>query len=374
MNDNNDNENINSSMNLPTPSLQLTQTSMSPHVRYSETTATIMSRVLIALLPSLVWAVVIFGYRALTLTLISVTSCVLFEFLCQKIMRRTVRVGDLSAVVSGMLIAFVLPVNAPLWTPVIGAAFAIIIVKQLFGGIGKNIFNPTVAAWVFLYLCFDFMRVFQDINEPLLPAFEISPEIIAETAVPLVFLKDGVPPPSLNMLDMILGQHSGYLGEISSLLLLAGGIYLIVRKVITWHIPISFIGTVALIAFLFPQTANHVEFTAHQILSGGLILTAFFMATDYSTSPISKSGKLIFGVGCGLITISIRYFASSLEGVFFAIMIMNTLVWYIDRLTKPIKFGGVKAKSKPPTEKLTETPEMSEASEASAVNESEGEE
>ena len=313
--------------------------SSSPHIKQGETTASIMSRVLIALMPALAWSVVVFGYRALSLTLISVTSCVMSEFLYQKIMRKPVRIGDLSAVVTGVLIAFNLPVNTPLWAPVLGGAFAIIIVKQLFGGIGKNIVNPAIAARIFLFLSFNFMAVFHDIDEGKLAALEISPDIIIG-ATPLVYLKDGTPPPSLGILDLFLGQHGGSIGEISAVLLIAGGIYLMIRKVISWHVPVSFITAVAAVAFLAPRGVDHIEFTISHILTGGLLLGAIFMATDYVTSPISASGKLIFGAGCGLITIFIRYFGAYPEGVSFAIMIMNLFVWYIDRLTKPVKFGG----------------------------------
>ena len=313
-----------------------------PHVKHGETTAAIMSRVLIALFPSLIWAVVVFGYRAVTLTLISVITCILCEFLWQTIWRKPVRTGDLSAVVTGVLIAFALPVNAPLWAPVTGGAFAIIAAKQLFGGIGKNIVNPAVAAHIFLSLAFDFMSVFQDIGAPHLSPFEITPAEPAVTAgtPPLFFLNDGMTPPSVSMLDMFLGQHPGLLGEISALLLLAGGIYLILRKVITWHIPVSCIGTVTLLAFLGPRGIDHIEFTVTYALAGGLMLGAFFMATDYATSPMMLSGQLIFGAGCGLITVFIRYFGVYPEGVSFSIMIMNLFVWYIDKLTKPVKFGG----------------------------------
>ena len=334
----NDNENINAGIKL-SPDRLLTASS-SPHIRHSDTTAAIMSRVLTALMPALVWASVIFGYRAAALTLISVASCVLSEFIYQKIMRQTVRIGDLSAAVTGVLIAFNMPVNAPLWAPAAGGVFAVIIVKQLFGGIGKNIVNPAIAARIFLFMSFNFMAVFQDVGEPKLSAFEINPDVIAG-ATPLFYLKDGTPPPSLSLLDMFLGQHGGSLGEVSALLLLAGGIYLIIRRVITWHIPVSFIGTVALIAFFAPRGVDNVEFAVSQVLTGGLMLGALFMATDYVTSPISKTGKLIFGAGCGLITIFIRYFGVYPEGVSFAIMIMNMFVWYIDKLTKPVKFGGV---------------------------------
>ncbi|MCL2774260.1 MAG: RnfABCDGE type electron transport complex subunit D [Oscillospiraceae bacterium] len=315
--------------------------SSSPHIKSGETTTTIMADVIIALMPALVWGIYIFGFRALSLTVIAVVSCVFFEFLYQKIMKKTVTVGDLSAVVTGILIAFNLPVNTPLWAPVIGGAFAIIIVKQLFGGIGKNIVNPAIAARIFMFLSFNFMSVYQDITADKLPALKIDVSFDAVAgATPLSALKQGVTP-DINLLEMILGQKGGCIGEISVLCLLIGGIYLLIRKVISWHVPLSFIAVVAVLTFLSPHSADGTSFALYEIFSGGLLLGAIFMATDYTTSPITKSGKLIFGAGCGLITVFIRYFGAYAEGVSFAIMIMNLFVWYIDKLTKPVKFGGM---------------------------------
>jgi electron transport complex protein RnfD len=332
------NSNINPGIKLSPDKLLIS--SSSPHVKSPETTQTIMLRVLLALSPALIWAVVTFGFRALTLTVISVISCVLSELIYQKITRQTVTVNDLSAAVTGVLIAFNLPVNAPLWSPVIGGIFAIVIVKQLFGGIGKNIVNPAIAARIFLFLPFSFMAVFQDVGAPKLSPFEIAPDVTAG-ATPLFYLKDGLPPADITLLEMFFGQKGGSLGEVSVLLLLGGGIYLMIRKVISWHIPASFVGVVALITFLFPKGVDSVEFVLGEILAGGLILGAVFMATDYVTCPITRTGKLIFGAGCGLITVFIRYFGAYPEGVSFSIMIMNLFVWYIDKLTKPVKFGGI---------------------------------
>jgi len=319
---------------------KLITVSSSPHLKNGETTSTIMTSVILALSMPVLWAVYIFGFRALSLIVISVASCVIFEFLYQKIMGKTVTVGDLSAVVTGILIAFNLPVNTPLWAPVIGAAFAIIIVKQLFGGIGKNIVNPAIAARIFMFLSFNFMAVYQDISADKLPPLKIDVSLDAVIgATPLAALKSGGTP-EVGIFEMVLGQRGGCIGEVSALLLLAGGIYLIIRKVITWHIPLTFIGVVAVITFLAPQSADNMSFVIYEVLSGGIFLGAIFMATDYATSPITKSGKMIFGIGCGLITMFIRYFGTYPEGVSFAIMIMNLFVWYIDKLTKPVKFGG----------------------------------
>ena len=323
------------------PPDKLLTASTSPHIKSGETTATIMTAVIIALTPALIWSIYIFGFRALALTLVSVISCVFFEFLYQKITKKRVTADDLSAVVTGMLLAFNLPVNTPLWGPVIGAAFAIIIVKQLFGGIGKNIVNPAIAARVFMALSFNFMAEFQDITADKLPALKISVDTIAG-ATPLADLKHGITPSSF--IDMFLGWNKGgCIGEISILLIIAGGIYLMWRKIITWHTPVSFIAVVALLTFFFPKgSSDNLNFALAEILSGGLFLGAVFMATDYATSPITPSGKLIFGAGCGLITVFIRYFGAYPEGVSFAIMIMNLFVWYIDKATKPVKFGGAK--------------------------------
>jgi electron transport complex protein RnfD len=296
------------------------------------------------MVPPLLWAIYIFGLRALSLTLISVASCVFFELIYQVIMKKPKTITDLSAVVTGVLIAFNLPVNAPLWIPIAGAAFAIIIVKQLFGGIGKNIVNPAIAARIFLFISFpQFLSSFFDISKDKLPVLEIQPAFDAVAgATPLKFLKNGLMPSNdgVGLIDMFLGQKGGCIGEVSVVLLLACGIYLMVRKIITWHIPISFIGTVALLTYFFPQNPDMLNFCLNEIFAGGLFLGAFFMATDYVTSPITKSGKLIYGMGCGLITVFIRYFGGYPEGVSFAIMIMNLFVWYIDKATKPVKFGG----------------------------------
>ena len=336
------NNNKNKSRLLPQDKLMTV--AFSPYIKGSETTSTIMADVIIATMPALLWGIYIFGFRALSLTVISVVSCVFFEFIYQLIMKKTKTVTDLSAVVTGILIAFTLPVNAPLWIPIAGGAFAIIIVKQLFGGIGKNIVNPAIAARIFLSISFPkYIAVFFDISKEKLSPVVIQPEIDALVgATPLTALKEGLMPSAygFELFDMILGQKSGSIGEISAVMLLVGAVYLMIRKVITWHVPLSFIGTVAALAYFLPQNEDMFNFCLNEIFAGGLLLGAFFMATDYVTSPITKSGKLIFGIGCGVITIFIRYFGAYPEGVSFAIMIMNLFVWYIDKLTKPVKFGG----------------------------------
>lgn len=319
--------------------------SPSPHIKHPDTTRTIMITVIIALMPAFVWSIVVFGFRALTITAISVISCVLFEFLYQFLMKKPITVLDFSAAVTGLLLAFNLPVTMPLWTLPLAAFFAIVIVKQLFGGIGKNIVNPALAARVFLFSWPDHLGKFfvnpgEKVDALKISFSESSLADAVSGATPLAGLKEGVLPKT-SMLDMFIGYTPGCIGEVSALLLTIGGLILIVRKVITWHIPVSFIATVYLLTLVFPKGAtNPFDFALYQILSGGLFLGAIFMATDYATSPITSVGRVIFGVGCGLITVFIRYFGSYPEGVSFAILIMNLLVWYIDRFTKPTKFGG----------------------------------
>ena len=323
--------------------------SASPHIKAAETTRSIMSDVLIALLPALIWAIYAFGWRAMTVTLITVFSCIIFEYLFEKLMKKPVTVLDMSAAVTGVLLAFTLPVNVPLWLPVMGSFFAIVIVKQLFGGIGKNVVNPAIAARIFLFIAWP-----SRLTSYVIPvAAKISPFTVScgdigdvtAKATLLQSLKAGNSPDS-TIFDMFLGNVAGSLGEISAVLLIMGGIYLLIRKVITWHIPVAFIGTVAVITFIFPQAGSMqaYEFMLSELLSGGLILGAFFMATDYVTSPATKSGRLIYGIGCGAITVFIRYFGGYPEGVSYSILIMNLAVPLIDRYTRPRIFGEVKSK------------------------------
>ena len=326
---------------------KLLTVSASPHVKHWENSRTIMLDVIIALLPAFIWAIYAFGWRAFTITLLSVASCMVFEYATQKLLRRPVTVLDLSSVVTGILLAFNLPVSVPLWIPVMGAFFAIVIVKQLFGGIGKNIMNPALAARVFLFTAWpneikDFVAPLKNTLSPL----NITVDATA-SATPLIALKQGVSP-DVSIFDMMIGNMPGSLGEVSVILLLIGGIYLLVRRTITWHIPVSFLATVAVLTYLFPRATSmqQWEFMVMELCSGGLILGAFFMATDYATSPLTSSGRIIYGVGCGLITVFIRYFGGYNEGVSFAILIMNLLVWYIDRFTRPRIFGALPKKKK----------------------------
>lgn len=314
----------------------------SPFIHSGNSTRKIMLEVIIALLPALIFSVYTFGLRVITIVAVSVTCAVLSEYFFEKLLKKPITVSDFSAALTGLLLAMNLPVSVPLWLPALGAIFAIVIVKQLFGGLGKNIVNPALAARVFLVMSFA-----DDMTNFTLPAksglFTLSADALA-TATPLSTLKTGGVA-NISAFDLILGNKAGCIGEVSCFLLIVGGIFLILRKDITWHIPISFIGTVFIITMLLPKTAGmSYEYCLQQVFSGGLILGAFFMATDYVTSPLTSKGRIIYGIGCGLITVFIRYFGGFNEGVSFAILIMNLMVYYIDRFTKPKVFGGSNAK------------------------------
>ncbi|MGN1409598.1 MAG: RnfABCDGE type electron transport complex subunit D [Eubacteriales bacterium] len=315
----------------------------SPHIKSPETTATVMLDVIIALLPAFIWGVYVFGLRTIAIGAISVGTAVGFEALSQFLLHRPVTVNDLSAAVTGLLLAMNLPVTVPLWMPVVGTFFAIVVVKQLFGGIGKNFVNPALAARVFLFSWADEMASFPAFGEKInSAAVTLADSDIIAGATPLASLKSGSIPDT-NLFDMITGNTGGCIGEVSSLLLIAGGVYLLVRRVISWQIPAAYLGTVVLLTLLFPQSGDGaLNFMLYELFAGGLMLGAFFMATDYSTSPVTPVGRLIYGCGCGLITVLIRYFGSYSEGVSFSILIMNLLVWYIDRATMPRRFGGKK--------------------------------
>ena len=307
--------------------------SASPHVRSPHTATGIMLDVIIALIPALIAAVIIFGTQVLLVTLVCVGSAVLSEYLSRKVMKRHQTIGDLSAVVTGLLLAFNLPVSIPLWIAALGSIIAIVVVKQMFGGIGQNFVNPALAARIILLVSFPSKMTGWTLDG-------------VTTATPLASLKSGevISAELPSMVDMLLGKHGGCLGEVCSVALILGGIYLIVRKVISPAIPLSYIGTVAV--FMLLAGKGSLEFTAYQLLSGGLLIGAIFMATDYTTSPVSFKGKIIFGIGCGLITAAIRLFGGYPEGVSFSIIIMNILVPHIERLTTAKPFGTPKKDKK----------------------------
>lgn len=319
--------------------------SASPHVRSNVTTTGIMGDVIIALVPALVMSVVYFGIRALVLTLTCVTACMLSELVSRKVMKRSNTLGDLSAVVTGMILAFNLPANLPLWMAAVGSVVAIVVVKQMFGGIGQNFVNPAMTARIILMVSFpsamaSWIVPFSDAWAKGADAVTAATPMASLAAAKGGDLSLAADLPSIA--DMLLGRHGGSMGEVCSIALICGGFYLLLRKVISPIIPLSFIGTVA-VCMLFAGNFN-LEFVAYQLLGGGLMLGAFFMATDYATSPINKKGKLIFGIGCGLITTVIRLFGALPEGVSFSIILMNILVPHIENMTTPKPFGFVKEK------------------------------
>ena len=333
--------------------LRLTVAS-SPHVASPIDTTNLMRDVLIALVPAMVMGVVFFGPRALVATIISVLACEFFEWGYRKLMHKSCAVKDLSAAVTGVLLAFVCAPTLPYWMLIIGDFFAIVVVKQLFGGLGKNFMNPALGGRAFLMLCY-----------PVAMTTWVAPGIgtgawadllggtktmagvdIVSSATPLSadFMHGGLLPDA-TILDTFVGNVGGCIGEISALALLLGGVYLIVRGVIRARIPVAYIATVAVLTFLFPLGGNdRLVWMTYQLFTGGLFLGAFFMATDYVTSPTTEKGKLVFGIGLGVITCLIRFFGTMNEGVSFAILLMNLLVPYIEVLTRQDLLGISKPK------------------------------
>ena len=315
--------------------------STSPHVHSPDNTRSIMLDVIIALLPAMIGSIYFFGFRSLILMAVSVAACVIFEYLYRRLMKKDNTVGDCSAIVTGLLLAMVCPATIPYWAIIIGDFFAIIVVKQLFGGIGCNFLNPALAGRAFLFSYPVLMTTWPAVGSRL---NLIGSNIDAVTAAtPMASLHQGLLPDA-SLLDCFVGYIGGSLGETSAVLLLAGFLYLLVRKVISPRIPVAFVATVAVLAFLFPQGNDRLVWTGYQVLSGGLLLGAIFMATDYATSPVTKWGQVIYGVGCGVITFGIRYFGSYAEGVTYAILIMNITATLLDKVGVPKRFGYVKPK------------------------------
>lgn len=307
--------------------------SVSPHFHGQRTTRTIMLDVIIALVPAVIASVIFFGLRSLLVLTDCVAVCVASEWVFEKLCKKENTVGDLSAVVTGVILALNLPVDVPLWQAALGGVIAIVVVKQLFGGIGQNFANPAATARIILMTAFSGTMT----SWALPQAFNMLPDATTG-ATPLALIAKGETAALPSYLDMFLGNTGGCIGETSALALILGGIYLIVRGVITWHTPVAFIGTVALMSLVCGQDV------LAQVLSGGLMIAAFFMATDYSSTPATKAGKIVFGVGCGLITILIRFWGNFPEGVSFSLLIMNILTPYIEKLTraKPLTGGAGK--------------------------------
>ena len=306
--------------------------STSPHFHTKTTTQRIMGDVLIALSPAAIASVVLFGLKALLILALCVGTCVLSEFVFNLIVKKKQTVSDLSACVTGVLLALSIPATAGVWHCIVGSVFAIVVVKCLFGGIGCNFANPAVTARVFLLIAFA-----TSIGGGTVTNFQ-SVDLVG-SATPLEVIKSGDVSTLPSLLDMFLGNRGGAIGETCALALILGGIYLIARKVINWQTPVIFIGTVFVLSLVIKQD---VTMALYQVLGGGVVIGAFFMATDYSTTPINKVGKMVFAFGCGLITVLIRFWGSYPEGVSFAILLMNILSPYIEKLCakKPLGKEG----------------------------------
>ena len=322
----------------------------SPHVSSPIGTRSLMLDVLIALVPALCIGIWFFGPRALTMTVVSVLACEIFEYGYRKLLKKTNTCGDLSAAITGVLLAFVCPVTLPYWVLIIGDFFAIVVVKQLFGGLGKNFLNPALGGRAFLMLCYPILMTTwvkpgrANWAGLLSGTVGMNGAELATGATPLSvdFMHSGLLPDA-SLGDMLIGNVGGCLGEVSALMLIVGGIYLVVRGVIRVRVPVSFIASVAVLTFLFPAAGvGRLDWMLYNLLGGGLMLGAIFMATDYVTSPATPKGEIIFGIGCGLLTVFIRYFGGYPEGVSYAILIMNTCVWLLDKVGKPARFGVTK--------------------------------
>lgn len=300
--------------------------SSSPHIKHPDTTRGIMLDVIVALLPACIFGCILFGIKAAINVAVSVAAAVLSEYLWCLILKKPQTIGDFSAVVTGMLLGMNLSARVPFWIAAIGSVIAITVVKQMFGGLGCNFANPAITARIALLVSFP--AAMAGFSEPV--SHTIS------SATPLAYISGTVPVETYTIKNLFFGLHSGCVGETSAFLLLVGGLYLVLRRVISPVIPLSFIGTVALLSFVSGDNVSIAVF------GGGLMLGSIFMATDYATSPVTNWGRFIFGIGCGLITFVIRKFAALPEGVSYAILIMNILVPYINRFTLAKPFGYVK--------------------------------
>ena len=304
----------------------------SPHIRGKRNTQNIMLDVIIALIPTLLVGIVRFGMNALVVTLVSIAAAVAAEWLCGMVVYHKNTVKDLSSVVTGLLLALTLPATVPYWAVALGSAFAIIVVKGLCGGLGKNIFNPALGARAFLMLIC-----------PVYLVRYVAPGAVdgVASATPLHHM---VMPalPEESIADMFLGNIGGCIGEVCTAALLVGGIYLIWKGVISVRIPAAYLGTVAVLTLVFSKGDNAVAWMLYSLLGGGVVLGAFFMATDYATSPVTPKGQIVYGIGCGVLTVIFRYFGLFPEGVTYAILLMNACAWAIDRYMAPRRFGTKK--------------------------------
>ena len=310
--------------------MKLTVTS-SPHIRGDFRTSRLMLDVVLALIPALIVGTVVLGFRALLVTLISMAAAVAAEYLYSWILKKRNTVIDGSALVTGMLFAMTLPSTVPYWIAAVGSAVAIIVAKLMCGGLGQNIFNPALFARALVLMLFP-------------AALTRYPAVGVDAVSSATPLHHMVMPelPQESVRDMFLGNCPGSIGELSALVLLLGGAYLVARKVISARIPVSYLATVAVITFVFHKTDDALSWMLYSLFSGGVMLGAIFMATDYVTSPVTKKGQVLYGIGCGVLTVLFRYYGLFPEGVTYAILLMNLCVWTIDRYTAPVRYGAPK--------------------------------
>lgn len=317
--------------------------STSPHIRGKHTPGKIMLDVIIALLPALAVGIYRFGPRAAVLTAVSVLAAVAAEALLCLITRKSLTVLDGSAVVTGLLLAMVLPASAPYWLAGVGSAFAVVVVKGLCGGLGQNVLNPALTARALLLLVSPAWLTRYGAPGASLPLANIQPSDVVTSATPLHQMQMPNKLPDASFTDLLLGNCGGTIGEVCTLALLLGGVYLIFRRVISYRIPVAYLGSVAVLSLIFHQGGDPLQWMLYNLLSGGVVLGAFFMATDYATSPVSGRAQWVYGVGCGVLTVVFRRFGLFPEGVTYAILLMNAATWALDRWLPPRRFGGKEA-------------------------------
>ncbi len=313
----------------------------SPHVRGKKTTSSIMLDVIIALLPALLAGIIVFGYRALVLTVVTVASAMLFEWLWCKILKKSSTLGDCSAALTGLLLAMNLPVTMPFWMAIVGSLFAIVVVKQFFGGLGHNFMNPALAARAFLLT--SWAQSMTTWTAPFTKINLFSNVDVVTSATPLTLIKEGTIENLPSYLDMFIGNIGGCIGEVSTIALLIGAAYLLAKRIISIRIPAAYVITFSIMIFVFGGESGFFSGNPLlHLLSGGLILGAVFMATDYVTTPYTTKGQIVFGIGCGIITAVIRLFGGYPEGATYAILLMNIASPLIDKFCAPKRFGELK--------------------------------
>lgn len=313
--------------------------SSAPHIRSSDNTRKLMLTVLVALVPALIAGVIVFGIRALIVVAISMAASVATELVCGLVTGKKASVADGSAAVTGLLLALTLPASVPYWMPAVGGVFAIVVAKCLCGGLGQNVFNPALAARAFLMLFWPTALVRYAAPGALGLANNVD---MVSSSTPLQDMSRGVQPGDESLLDMFLGNTGGTIGEVSALALLIGAAILLATRTINWRIPVSYVGTVAALSLFFARGDDPIMWMLCSVFGGGLLIGAIFMATDYSSSPTSPLAQLVFGIGCGALTILFRYKSLYPEGITYAILTMNAFAWALDRYLPPRRFGVAK--------------------------------